>query len=138
MATRGTIALEYTDGTVKSVYVHFDSYLDGVGSTLLEHYADPAKVDQLMQHGAMSSLGAEIGEKQDFDSHSSWSNTCLFYGRDRGEDNVEANAFDDYDDYLNNNDEQEYNYIMRNDGVWYVNNGNSFMLLSEAIEQDSY
>lgn len=136
MSTRSTIALEYPDGTVKSVYCHFDGYLDNNGDILLKHYTDPVKVDQLMRHGAMSSLGAEIGVKQDFDSHSSWNNTCLFYGRDRGESDVDAYCFDDYDDYLNNNPSEEFNYIMRNDGVWYVDRDGGYISVEEAIKQN--
>lgn len=138
MATRSTIALEYNDGTVKSIYCHYDGYLDGVGSTLLEHYTDPAKVDQLMQHGSMSTLGAEIGEQHDFDRHyrdPANKNWCLFYGRDRGENDVDANEFDDYDDYLNNNPGEEFNYIMR-DNVWYVDrHQGEFFPLAQVINQ---
>ncbi len=123
MATRGTIALEFADGTVQSVYCHYDNYLEGTGKILQEHYMDPFKVRTLIDLGDLSSLGAEIGEKQEFDSHTSWSNTCLFYGRDRGDADVGATKFDNINHYVQENGHQEYDYILRQvDGkpVWFV------------------
>ena len=57
MATRSRIGLEQADGTIKSVYVHWDGYIDGVGETLKEHYNDPAKIEELLELGDISCLG---------------------------------------------------------------------------------
>lgn len=117
MATRGTIALEYADGTVDQIYSHWDNYLSHNGKILLEHYKDPFKVQQLMDLGDLSSLGVGIGEHHDFDDRS---DDCTFYGRDRGESGVGSRRFENYADYLKNAQSEEYNYILRKDGVWYV------------------
>ena len=96
MATRGTIAKENPDGTINrtngtitSIYVHWDSYPAGVGATLAQHYTDAAKIDALMALGDLSVLGAEIGSKKDFDT-GNLNGECLAYSRDRGENDVEA------------------------------------------------
>lgn len=136
MATRGTIALEFADGTVQSVYCHYDNYLEGTGKILQEHYMDPFKVRQLIDLGDLSSLGADIGEKHDFDSHNSWGNMCLFYGRDRGETGVEAQKYASLKDYLNDHEGEEYDYIMRivaGQSMWFVRFDDEWISLSEAL-----
>jgi hypothetical protein len=88
MATRSTIAMIAEDGQmVRSVYCHWDGYPDGVGATLREHYTDPAKIQQLLDLGDISSLREDIGEQHDFDSAR---DVTTFYGRDRGEIGVYA------------------------------------------------
>jgi len=139
MATRSTIALEFADGTVQQIYCHWDGYLSNNGQILLQHYKDPFKVRDLIDGGAVSSLGREIGEKQDFDKRETHNeNWTLFYARDRGEDLVK-HSYKDYADYKANAQSEEYNYILRTDGKWYVEFYGEFDgLLEQAImdEQD--
>lgn len=146
MATRSTIALEYADGTVEQVYCHWDGYLENNGQILFNHYKDPFKVQQLIDNGAISSLKPEIGEKHDFDWYfkkdaipeemrniydNLW--TC-FYARDRGEE-LQVNKFKNYADYKDNAQFEEYNYILRTDGNWYVEFYGKFDgLLTEAFK----
>jgi hypothetical protein len=119
MATRSTIALEYADGTVDQVYCHWDGYLDHNGKILQQHWRDPYKVQKMMELGDLSSLSMEIGEQQDFDdrSHEDW---CKFYGRDRGEEGVTARRFGSFEDYVANHQFEEFEYILRTDGEWWV------------------
>jgi hypothetical protein len=42
-----------------------------------------------------------------------------FYARDRGEE-FRVNKFKDYADYVANSPHEEYAYILRTDGLWYV------------------
>ena len=139
MATRSTIALEFADGTVEQIYCHWDGYLENNGQILLKHYSDPFKLQRLIDLGAVSSLRPEIGEKQDFDKRDTQNdNWCLVYARDRGEDLVK-HRFKDYADYKANAQSEEYNYILRTDGKWYVEFYGEFDgLLEQAImdEQD--
>ena len=139
MATRSTIALEFADGTVEQVYCNWDGYLSNNGQILLKHYSDPFKLQRLIDLGAISSLGPEIGEKQDFDKRDTHNdNWSWIYARDRGEDLVK-NKFKDYADYKANAQSEEYNYILRTDGKWYVEFYGEFDgLLEQAImdEQD--
>lgn len=89
MATRGTVGIKNADGSITSIYTHWDSYPSHNGKILKEHYTTEEKVRQLMRLGNLSVLGKEIGQKQDFDRGGvqGW---CLAYGRDRGEDGQEA------------------------------------------------
>ena len=149
MATRSTIALEFADGTVEQIYCHWDGYLDNNGRILQEHYTDPFKLQQLIDLGAISSLGAEIGEKHSFDIPFKYGtpehtaemerrrNITTFYARDRGED-LQVSRFKDFADYRANAQFEEYNYILRRDGNWYVEFYGDFDgLLSEAFEYEA-
>jgi hypothetical protein len=135
MATRSTIALEYADGTVDQIYCHWDGYLSHNGKILMEHWQDPFKVQKMMDMGALSALGRDIGEKHDFSADSS---DCTFYGRDRGESEVSAKRFANFQDYLENHQYEEYEYILRTDRQWYVcDYSEKYVLLSVALEQQS-
>jgi hypothetical protein len=126
MGTRSRIGVMHGD-KVKSIYCHWDGYLEGVGATLLKHY-DSAKANHIVALGDMSSLQADIGEKHAFSKHDvpgievrvhndEW---CTFYGRDRGEKGVEFKVAQTFDEFLEQcyNCGAEYYYIMR-DGTWY-------------------
>jgi hypothetical protein len=110
MATRGSIAKLNTDGSISAIYVHFDSYLSGVGHTLVNHYTHEHKILALLQLGNLRSLRAEIGMRtvNDRDSrHQTW---CDAYGRDYGETDSEASVYQTVQQWL---DElgQKYNYL---------------------------
>lgn len=133
MGTRSTIALEFADGTIGQVYCHWDGYLEHNGKILSDHYSDPFKLRDLIDLGDLSSLDVNIGTKHDFDARVP--GECTFYGRDRGEDDTEARYFTSYQDYLDNFQGEEYNYILRRDGKWYVSEDNGFRLLDKALKQ---
>ena len=145
MATRSTIALEYADGTVHQIYCHWDGYLEGVGKTLLEHYMDPFKVRELMDLGDISNLGEVIGEQHPFSPHSigmsydeheeKYGNMTTAYGRDRGESGVASRKFSSYNDYVMSHQSEEYDYIFRTDGKWYVSDhGCPFVEVTQVLE----
>lgn len=140
MATRSTIAMEQPDGRVMQVYCHWDGYLDHNGRLLQEHYTDRAKVLALMMLGSISSLRPEIGMPHSFDARyekdDPRENWVVAYGRDRGEDNVEAKVFKDFEDYVDNHQYEEFEYIFRSDDKWYVSDyGGSYRPLEQAIEE---
>ena len=110
MATRSTIAIERADGTVAQVYCHWDGGLNGNGKLLINHWSNFEKLEQLIALGDLSSLGEDI-------------DNCVFYGRDCGETGVLvlASTFTDFEDYCNNAQHAEFNYILRSDGFWDVN-----------------
>ena len=153
MATRSTIALEFADGTVQQIYCHWDGYLDHNGQILLEHYSDPFKLRDLIDQGAISSLGPELGVKHDFavtakygtpEYHAEMERRrgmTTFYARDRGEELI-VHKFANYGDYLKNAQFEEYNYILRQDGdraVWFVefHSGDFRGRLTEAFEYEA-
>jgi hypothetical protein len=86
MATRSYIGVRNADASVDYIYCHFDGYPDHNGAILREHYSNINRVNELLQLGDLSVLGQFIGEKMDFDKRIQ--DTCLAYGRDRGESNV--------------------------------------------------
>jgi hypothetical protein len=89
MATRSNIGKKLPDGSIRYIYCHFDGSENGVGATLKKHYLDEAKIDALLNLGSLSSLGAEIGEKHNFNQEPK-GDLCRAYGRDRGEEDTEA------------------------------------------------
>jgi hypothetical protein len=146
MATRSTIALEFADGTVQQVYSHWDGYLEHNGRLLVKHYSDPFKLRELIDLGDVSSLKEEIGTQHAFsqfdtemdaDEYDSlYGNMTTFYGRDRGEAGTLARKFADFADYEANFIHEEYAYILRRDGNWYVKQYSAdFELLKPALEK---
>jgi hypothetical protein len=129
MGTHSRIGVMHGD-KVKSVYCHWDGYLEHNGQ-VLEQYYDSAKANQLVALGDMSTLRPQIGEKHAFSQFDlppeeveaykeltrDW---CTFYGRDRGEVSVwkVANTFEEFLDQADGCGAEFY-YIMK-DGVWYV------------------
>jgi len=130
MGTRSRIGVMHGD-VVKSVYCHWDGYLEHNGEILMNHY-DSARANHLVALGDLSSLGTVIGEKHPFSPHGSEEDRvaheaaekagwCTFYGRDRGETGTEwqvAHSFKEFFDQCADC-AAEYYYIMK-DGVWYV------------------
>ena len=144
MATRSTIALEYADGTVEQVYCHWDGYLAHNGQILLKHYSNPFILRDLIDLGDLSSLRATIGTKHAFSHFDTemkqeeyetlYGNMTTFYGRDRGETGTGQKTFVDFQDYLVRHQYEEYEYILRKDGNWYVKqHDNEFELLVPAL-----
>jgi hypothetical protein len=80
MATRSTISVEYPNGTIRTVYSHWDGYLQGVGATLVNHYSDPQLAQALVEQGDISSLGDTI-------------ESSVFYARDMGEKSTAAREY---------------------------------------------
>lgn len=114
MSTRSRIGVMHGD-KLKSVYCHWDGYLSYNGRILQEHY-DSAKANHLISLGYISSLKEEIGEKHEFDAIT---DSCTFFGRDRGESDVDFDVDQSYAEFLRQDYDCEFYYIMR-DGVWYV------------------
>jgi len=154
MGTRSRIGVMHGD-VVKSVYCHWDGYLEHNGRILQEHY-DSSKANHLVSLGDLSSLGARIGEQHPFSPHASAEDKaayeaaqeqgwCTFYARDRGETGTEWKVAHTFEEFLGQCEGcgAEFYYIMR-DGVWYVGDtydktamSNRLTLLSEALESNT-
>lgn len=113
MGTRSTIAILNNDGTVKSVYAHWDGYISGNGLILFQHYQDVSKVKELINFGSLSSLAPEVnppkGMQHSYDKP--YEGVTTFYGRDRGESDVSPSEFASLEEYVKNGDFQEYDYV---------------------------
>ena len=102
MGTRSFVGVMVGD-KCRAVYVHWDGYLEGVGAEL-QDYTTQAAVEELISHGDRSSL--EDG-----------------YYKDRGEDGVEPQEYDSFDEFYDACEGSwcEWYYIFK-DGVWYCGN----------------
>jgi hypothetical protein len=126
MGTRSLVAVMHGD-VCKSVYCHYDGYLDYTGRILLEHY-DSTAANALIARGDNSGVKETLEEMN-------------FYA-DRGEEDVSWQVAHSFEEFLEQVDRccGEYYYVMK-DGVWYagaiydteglVKNG--LVLLKDAI-----
>ena len=145
MGTRSRIGIMHSD-VIKSVSCHWDGYLAYNGKILQQHYDSP-KANNLVALGDISSLGPAIGEEHPFSRFETdlsdkaynelYGDMTTFYGRDRGEENVEwkvAHSFAQFLEQCQDSD-AEYYYIMRDD-VWYCGSpykGSKLVPLAEAL-----
>lgn len=99
MGTRSFVGMMQGD-KVRAVYVHWDGYLSGVGHEL-QGFTSQSVVEQLISHGDRSSLTGP-------------------YFKDRGEEGVDPQDYDSFDEFYNACSDAwcEYYYIWK-DGVWY-------------------
>ena len=105
MGTRSRVAVMHGD-VCKSVYCHYDGYLDYTGKILLKHYDSP-RANELVALGDNSGVKDSVAEMN-------------FY-RDRGETDIEYQVAHSFEEFLEQVDRccGEYYYVMR-DGVWYA------------------
>jgi hypothetical protein len=118
MSTRSRIGLELTDGSVISIYCHFDGYSEFNGVKLVEHFNSYEKVAELIDLGDISCLWTNAG----------WNNETLpetgpLPYSTRGEDcppRLDANL----NEYLA--DGEEYAYIFTQNNEWVCYNMHQF------------
>jgi hypothetical protein len=122
MSTRSRIAIEKQNGTVKSIYCHFDGYLSNNGEKLQNHYSTKEQLEQLIELGDISSLG-DTPE------------TTVAYYRDRGEDHS-YNSHPDvptlFEDGFDSG--EEYVYCLTKDNRWLVSKGGTVADLQLALQ----
>ncbi len=102
MGTRSAIGIIGNE-SVRGIYCHWDGYIEHNGQILNRFYPTANLVNALIEQGDLSALGAEIGTKHQFGAKSEYIETdlttsvakeCTFYGRDRGETNIQAKEFE--------------------------------------------
>jgi hypothetical protein len=125
MATRSRIAIENQDGTVNSVYCHWDGYPEHNGVILFKKYNTQEKVEALIALGSISSLREEIeipeGVNHNFEKQVE--NITVAYHRDRGED-LSISSHNNAEDFMRS-DVEEYGYIFTAAGEWRFINGHT-------------
>lgn len=104
MATRSNIGMKQEDGTIKTVYCHWDGYPEGVGATLAEHYTTRAKVEELLNLGDFSNLAENVAEIETY--------------AQRGETGTEARTYQDKDEWRDDVIKAgiEFLYLLDRDG----------------------
>ena len=128
MGTRSTIAIQKTDGSVEQIYCHWDGYIEHNGAILKTYYKTPAEVKRLISYGDLSSLGMRVEPINDYHSFDTpEKDTCVYYGRDRGEPNTSFRKFEDMIWFRLNGQWEEYDYLyVETTQQWHlvwINNG---------------
>ena len=105
MGTRSRVGVMHGN-VCKSVYCHYDGYLEYTGKLLLENY-DSATANELVARGDNSGVQKTL-------------DVMNFYS-ERGETDVSWQVAHNFEEFLEQVDNcgGEYYYIMR-DGVWYA------------------
>ena len=140
MGTTSKIAIKHKDGSIDSIYCHWDGYLSHNGYILQNFYNTVEKVTKLIQLGDLSSLGHkgiypeimtnEVEQKEDIQELSKYIKS---YARDFGE-TKRISHFESEDDWVK--DLCEYAYLFDEEtNTWYHFDNNK-ILLEEAIEKD--
>lgn len=121
MATRSRIAIENQDGTVTSIYCHFDGYLSEVGKTLFENY-NREKLEKLIELGSISSLDPTP-------------ETTEAYHRAYGHD-LKKTIYIDVEELfeMNTGSGISFVYCLTKDNRWLVCNGGPVADLQLALE----
>ena len=148
MGTRSAIGI-IENGSIRGIYCHWDGYPEHNGEILNHFYKTTEVVNALIDQGDMSSLGAEIGNKHDFDSRSEYIKTdlttsvakeCTFYGRDRGETDTQAKEFKTAEEFVKHfqNCGCEYCYLFdAQQGTWsmFSDVSQTFISLVEELNR---
>ena len=121
MATRGRIAIELKDGSVLSIYSHWNNSPEHNGCILRTHYNTREKVEALVDLGDIGALWTNLG----------WNNETLpetgpLPYSSRGEDcppRLDATLIDDY--LLGENNE-EFAYLFTRYNKWVCYNMHQF------------
>jgi hypothetical protein len=130
MATRSRIGIELKNGSVLSVYHHWDGYPEWLGRILNTHYNTRSKVAELIDGGDMSCCWTEIA----YYGESTGQEYGPEYYSQRGEDCPPRHDAD-LCEYLLPDNSEEYAYVFRS-GEWVCYNMHQFddTKLPEVVE----
>lgn len=142
MSTRSLIAVEQNDGSVKSIYVHFDGYPDHNGRLLLEYYNSRELADALLELGPLSCLAERLapepGEKHSYNCP--LPDVCIAYHRDRGEKYTPPYSWHNTEHLMSRASDAfwaDYVYLFQN-GSWYVDSAyhpDGWRLVAEVLAE---
>lgn len=136
MSTNSTISIQNQDGTIDSIYCHWDGYLEWNGKILFQNFNTEEKVRELISGGDLSSLYMNVNPTIETHSYENpEKDVCIYYGRDRGEKDIEFKTFA----AANALPLQEFNYLFMN-GVWHLfcfGTGKFSVLLEDALRNET-
>ena len=117
MGTRSAIGIKHGD-VVKAIYCHWDGYLEHNGLILAQYYNDSVRINKLISMGDLSILAEKIepeeGEILTHTFREPIDDVCVFFKRDRGEEDVDFKTFQNEQDYLDNFDMGvDYHYLFK-------------------------
>lgn len=121
MATRARIAFETQVGEIVSAYHHWDGYPAGLGYNLVRNYiGDRDKFMEAVMLGDASHWGSKVyPSTSEHSFNNAEDDVNVYYGRDRGEENIGTRTFTDIEDFAENYAiaGEEYAYVLRLDGT---------------------
>ena len=139
MATRSRIGLELKDGSILSVYHHWDGYPAWLGRILTTHYNAKSLAEELIDGGDMSCCWTkDRWTGKQIDKYVMENNEVEEYGpqyySQRGDD-CPPRLDADLCEYLLPANGEEYHYVFRN-GEWVCYNMNCYVesKLPEIVE----
>ena len=108
MSTHAIVAI--SDGiNIRAIYVHFDGYPSHTGKILMEGFNTIEKIHGLIDLGDLSSIESS-------------NESCIAYGRDRGEKDVFSKSFASLSDLIEYGKSYYAAYIyLFEDNRWVVN-----------------
>lgn len=120
MGTSATIIAKTSDGRFGVTYVNYDGYISGVGKMLFEHYQDQSKIDAMLLPGHMSSLDVSPLCPEGHTYNTPVRGYSIYYGRDRGEDDVETDYVRSFDEAYETSKSYGGSYLYIWDGqTWW-------------------
>ena len=133
MATRSRIGIELKNGSILSVYHHWDGYPEWLGRILRTHYNTRQQVAELIDGGDMSCAWTD----EKFRTSEGVENKSKYgpqYYSERGED-CPPRLDADLCEYLLPDGAEEYHYLFRN-GEWVCYNMHCYTesKLPETVE----
>lgn len=105
MGTRARIGVEHTDGSITSVYHHWDGYASWLGVKLNEHYNTIESATKLIMGGDMSVCLDDDGQPNP-----------QYYSQ-RGE-NCPPRTDENYSQFTDKDLGEEFHYIFTTDHEW--------------------
>ena len=116
MATRARIGIELSDGSVLSVYHHWDGYPEWLGRILSTQYNSKELASELIDGGDMSSCWTDSIQYSEDERTDDYNYYSPEYYSARGED-CPPRLDADLCEYLLSINAEEYHYLFRN-GKW--------------------
>lgn len=108
MGTNARIGIQNEDGTVTSIYLHWDG--DSADVILKSHYKTTPKIRKLIKLGDLSSLQPKVAPVNKKEKHTfefPHPGVCVAYKRDRNEIDTDA-IHGDFDTFLDSPEPYKY------------------------------
>jgi len=101
MGTRSAIGYKTPEGKIRAKYSHYDGYPAYTGAVLQEHFQEARKIAQMVELGDQSFIAPNVFPTDASHSFNTpQEDVIVFYGRDRGEDRVDAQDFDTVQEFV--------------------------------------